>query len=90
MKTAFSPVLIVCMKPFIRTEEPDFLFTSPKFRPRRKIQESAIAYERFLDISPQTDVERRDRIKGLIKFLHFLETRKSLYIIGGEYKTPFR
>ena len=73
---------------YYEPKEPDFLFTLAQVSARaEKYKESAIAYERFLEISPQTDVERRDRIKGLIKFLHFLGNRKSLYIIGGEDKT---
>lgn len=68
--------------------EPDFLFALAQVSARaEKYKESAVAYERFLIISPQTDIERRDRIKGLIRFLHFLGNRKSLYTIGGEDKT---
>ena len=37
-----------------------------------------------MQVSPPTDIERRDRIKGLIKFLHFLGTRQSLYSAAGE------
>ena len=68
--------------------EPDFQFILAQVSARaEKYKEAALAYERFLDISPQTDVERRDRIKGLIKFLRFLGNRKSLYTLDGENKT---
>lgn len=66
-------------------KEPDFLFVLAQVSARaEKYKEAAFAYERFLNISPQTDVERRDRIKGLIKFLRFLGNRKELYTIGGQ------
>lgn len=65
--------------------EPDYVFALAQVSARaEKYKESAAAYERFLAISPQTDVERRDRIKGLIKFLRFLGNRKSLYTLDGE------
>ncbi|HLM62059.1 MAG TPA: retropepsin-like aspartic protease, partial [Pyrinomonadaceae bacterium] len=49
--------------------------------------EAAGAYKRFLQISPQTDFERRDRIKGLINFLQFLGNRRSLYDLDGAKQT---
>lgn len=65
-------------------KEPDFLFALAQVSARAEnYREAAEAYERFLDISPQTDAERRDRIKGLIKFLRYLGNRRSLYSIGG-------
>lgn len=68
--------------------EPDFHFILAQVSARaEKYKEAAFAYERFLEISPQADTERRDRIKGLIKFLRFLGNRKSLYTVGGEIKT---
>lgn len=68
--------------------EPDFLFALAQVSSRaEKYKEAALSYERFLSISPQTDIERRDRIKGLIKFLHFLGNRKSLYTVNGADKT---
>ena len=41
-------------------------------------------------ISPKSDKERRDRIKGLIKFLNYLGTRQGLYRIGGEDQTTVK
>ncbi len=70
------------------SKEPDFQFALAQVSARaEKYKEAAAAYERFLAISPQTDVERRDRIKGLVKFLHFLGNRESLYTVGGKDKT---
>ena len=63
----------------------DFLFSFAQIAARaEQYKEAAIAYEKFLQTSPHTDAERRDRIKGLIKFLHFLGDRQSLYSAGGE------
>lgn len=64
--------------------EPDFMFSLAQVSARaERYKEAAIAYERFLEISPLTDFERRDRIKGLIKFLRYLGNRKALYTISG-------
>ena len=41
----------------------------------------------FWSISPRADKERRDRIKGLIRFLNFLGNRQSLYDVGGRENT---
>lgn len=69
-------------------KEPDFIFTLAQVSARAEnYKESADAYRRFLSISPLTDVERRDRIKGLINFLNFLSGRKSLYELSGANQT---
>ncbi|MBA2620971.1 MAG: aspartyl protease family protein [Acidobacteria bacterium] len=69
---------------FLEPSEPDFLFTLAQVASRAEdFKQSAEAYERFLQISPQTDVERRARIKGLISFLRFLGNKKSLYSLRG-------
>jgi predicted aspartyl protease len=50
-------------------EEPDYLITFARASSRvEAFQDAADAYERFLEIAPETDTERRDRIKGLIAF----------------------
>ncbi len=65
--------------------EPDFAFALGQIAARaEQYKEAAEAYEKFLRISPRTDHERRDRIKGLIKFLDFLGNKSSLYELGGE------
>ena len=78
---------------FIDPLEPDFVFTLAQVATRAEdYRLSAEAYESFLRISPQTDAERRARIKGLISFLKFLGDRRSLYNLGGAAETtvPFR
>ena len=78
---------------FHKPDEPDFFFTLGQVSARaEKYKEAAEAYENFLRISPQSDKERRDRIKGLINFLRFLGNKQSLYNIGGEKQTnvPFK
>lgn len=66
----------------------DYLFTFAQIAARaEKYKEAAAAYERFLQVSPLTDSERRDRIKGLIKFLQFLGARQSLYNATGKDET---
>ncbi|HWC76354.1 MAG TPA: aspartyl protease family protein, partial [Blastocatellia bacterium] len=50
-------------------EEPDYLITYARSSSRvEAFQDAADAYERFLEIAPETDHERRARIKGLIAF----------------------
>ncbi len=64
--------------------EPDFLFILAQVAARAEnYTEAAETYEKFLQISPQTDAERRERIKGLINFLHFLGLKASLYNFSG-------
>ncbi|HKQ72727.1 MAG TPA: aspartyl protease family protein, partial [Blastocatellia bacterium] len=52
--------------------------------------EAADAYQRFLEISPKTDAERRARIQGLIAFYRYLGTTK-IHRLGGSEVTslPF-
>ena len=78
---------------YYEPNEPDYLFTLAQVSARaEKYKEAAAAYEKFLQISPQTDKERRDRIKGLINFLKFLGVKSSLYNLGSgddQTKVPF-
>lgn len=48
-----------------------------------KYKEAADAYRRFLQISRNTDDERRDRIQGLIDFLEYLGSRTAIYTTSG-------
>ncbi|HVF90309.1 MAG TPA: aspartyl protease family protein [Blastocatellia bacterium] len=49
--------------------EADYLMTLGRAASRLELfTEAADAYERFLQVAPRTDNERRDRIKGLIQF----------------------
>ena len=69
-------------------EEPDFTFALAQVSARgEQYKEAAEAYYRFLQISPQTDKERRDRIKGLINFLNYLGNKRKLYIVGGNERS---
>ena len=68
--------------------EPDYLFSLGQVAARSEnYKEAAAAYEKFLQVSQQTDSERRDRIKGLINFLRFLGNKQSLYVSDGAKKT---
>ncbi|HKG78653.1 MAG TPA: aspartyl protease family protein [Pyrinomonadaceae bacterium] len=72
--------------------EPDYIFSLGQAAARsEKYKEAADAYERFLMISPKTDLDRRARILGLIDFLRYLGRQSSLYMATGEYRTsvPF-
>lgn len=70
------------------SREPDFHFALAKVAARsERYREAADSYERFLEIAPKTDSERRERIKGLIRFLRFLGKKTSLYNLGGEKQT---
>lgn len=68
--------------------EPDYVFAVAQVSARaEKYKEAAEAYDRFLQISPETDAERRNRIKGLINFLRFLGSKQTLYVAAGEERT---
>jgi len=73
-------------------EEPDYVFNLGQAAARsEKYKEAADSYERFLQISPRTDTDRRARIAGLIDFLRYLGRQGSLYVPSGEYRStvPF-
>lgn len=73
---------------YYKSNEPDFVFELAKVSARdERYKEAADAYRKFLRISNRTDKERRDRIKGLIRFLEYLGSRQSLYDVGGEKQT---
>lgn len=77
---------------YLKPDEPDYLFAFAQVASRaEKYREAADAYNRFLTVSSVTDVDRRDRIKGLITFLRFLGEREVLYSIAGKDQTliPF-
>lgn len=69
-------------------EEPDYVFNLGQAAARsEKYKEAADSYERFLQISPKTDTDRRARIVGLIDFLRYLGRQGSLYIPSGDYRS---
>jgi tetratricopeptide (TPR) repeat protein len=73
-------------------DEPDYVFNLGQAAARsEKYKEAADAYERFLQIAPKTDTDRRARIAGLIDFLRYLGRQGSLYVPAGEYRSsvPF-
>ena len=73
-------------------EEPDYLVTYARSSSRvEDFKEAADAYELFLEISPPSDSERRDRIKGLIQFYRQLSGLK-VHQVGGPQFTdvPFQ
>jgi len=64
-------------------EEPDYLVTYARSSSRvEDFKEAADAYELFLEISPQSDTERRDRIRGLIQFYRQLAGLKVHQVSG--------
>jgi predicted aspartyl protease/Flp pilus assembly protein TadD len=68
--------------------EPDYVFNLAQATTRReRFKEGADAYERFLAISPRTDTERRDKIRGFIDFLRYLGRQNSLYDLSGANHT---
>jgi len=72
--------------------EPDYVFNLGQAAARgEKYKEAADSYERFLLIAPKTDIDRRNRILGLIDFLRFIGRQGSLYDPGGDYRStvPF-
>lgn len=73
-------------------QEPDYIFSLGQAAARsEKYKDAADAYERFLEIAPKTDADRRARIRGLIEFLRYLGRQSYLYQPSGESKTtvPF-
>ena len=73
---------------YLDSDEPDFVLALAQVAARaEEYKEAAAAYRQFLQISPLTDSDRRDRIKGLINFLEFLGGKTALYRIGSEKQT---
>jgi predicted aspartyl protease/Tfp pilus assembly protein PilF len=73
-------------------DEPDYVLTYARSSSREEdFKEAADAYEIFLQIAPESDTERRDRIKGLIQFYRHLSGVK-VHQVGGAAaaEVPFR
>ncbi|MGI8654179.1 MAG: aspartyl protease family protein [Pyrinomonadaceae bacterium] len=65
--------------------EPDYVFNLGQAAARSQhYAEAADAYERFLQIAPRTDADRRARIRGLIDFLRYIGKQKPLYQVQSE------
>lgn len=76
----------------LRPDEPDYLFAAAQAAGRaEQFKTAADNYEHFLRVSSVLDKDRRDRIKGLIRFLRALNIRGKLYTTGGkdQTKVPF-
>lgn len=75
----------------LEPNEPDYYVSLARSCSRLELYtEAADAYQRFLEVSPKTDVERRERIKGLIDFYRYLGTTKINRVSGKEVVTiPF-
>jgi tetratricopeptide (TPR) repeat protein len=72
----------------IDPDEPDYVFNLGQAAARsERYKEAADAYERFLQIAPKTDADRRARIRGLIDFLRYLGRQGSLYQTAGASRT---
>jgi tetratricopeptide (TPR) repeat protein len=68
--------------------EPDYYISLARACSRLEYYgEAADAYQRFLDVSPKTDIERRARIRGLIDFYRYLGTTKIHRTVGKEITT---
>ncbi len=71
--------------------EPDYYLALARACSRLEYyNEAADAYQRFLDVTPKTDIERRARIRGLIDFYRYLGNTKIHRTSGKEITTiPF-
>jgi len=75
----------------LEPREPDFVYYLAQVAVRtEKYNEAAQAYENFLRIAPNTDVDRRERIKGLISFLRYLGAQSKLFTIEGKRQTAIK
>lgn len=75
----------------LEPNEPDYYVSLARACSRLELYtEAADSYQRFLEVSPKTDAERRARIKGLIDFYRYLGTTKINRASGKEMVTvPF-
>lgn len=75
----------------LEPNEPDYYVALARASSRLEYYtEAADAYQRFLEVSPKTDTERRARIQGLINFYRYLGTTKIHRPAGKEVTTiPF-
>ncbi len=69
--------------------EPDYYLSLARACSRLEYyNEAADAYQRFLDVTPKSDVERRARIRGLIDFYRYLGNTK-IHRTGGKEISTF-
>ena len=68
--------------------EPDYYISLARTCSRLEYyNEAADAFQRFLEVSPKTDAERRARIRGLIDFYRYLGTTRIHRTAGRELTT---
>ncbi|MFN3330278.1 MAG: tetratricopeptide repeat protein, partial [Pyrinomonadaceae bacterium] len=73
---------------FLEPNDPDYTFALAQVSARaERYKEAADYYQKFLDIAPPTDVDRKERIKGLMRFLRYIGDKRKLYAIDGKEKT---
>ena len=61
----------------LEPNEPDYYVSLARACSRLELYtEAADAYQRYLEVAPKTDTERRERIRGLIAFYRYLGTTK--------------
>jgi len=76
---------------YLAPREPDYYFSLAQASVRADhYKDAATAYDRFLAVSGSMDVDRRERIKGLVSFLLYLGERPSLYDASGENTTHIK
>lgn len=69
---------------YLAPREPDYYFSLAQASIRAdRYKDAATAYDRFLAVSGTMDIERRQRIEGIVRFLNFLGGRRSLYDAKG-------
>ena len=69
-------------------DEADYLLFLAQVSARlERYKEAADSYRKFLRVTPPNDVDRRERIKGLVSFLEVLSTRARLYDTDGRDDT---
>jgi len=72
-------------------EEPDFVFSLAQVLSRaEKYSEAADAYNRFLQLSPRIEPEKRALIRGIINFLRYIDDRQPLYDLEGATRTSLK
>jgi len=72
-------------------DEADFVINLAQVLARdERYGEAADAYNRFLQISPLIDADRRALIRGMINFLRYLGDQKSLYDLEGPRQTSVK
>lgn len=76
---------------YLAPREPDYYFSLAQASARAdRYKDAATAYDRFLAVSGEMDIDRRERIKGLVSFLRYLGDRPSLYDVSGASATSIK